>query len=237
MTQDTLAGRRFDAVLFDKDGTLFEFAATWEAWAKAFLMRVAQGDLARAADIGAQIGFDLHQGQFQPDSLVIAGTPQEVAAGLVPHLPGRSVEEIIDLLNEEAAVAPQAEAVPLVPFLDGLRGAGLRLGVATNDAEAPAMAHLAAAGVVERFDFIAGFDSGHGAKPGPGQLLAFCAAVSVAPERVVMVGDSTHDLLAGRAAGMATAAVLTGMAGPGELQPFADVVLADIGHLPGWLGL
>ena len=52
-----------------------------------------------------------------------------------------------------------------------------------------------------------------------------------------MVGDSTHDLLAGRAAGMKTAAVLTGMANEGELAPFADVVMQDIGHLPGWLGI
>ena len=50
-----------------------------------------------------------------------------------------------------------------------------------------------------------------------------------------MVGDSRHDLISGRAAGMATVAVLTGIAGAGELAPHADVVLPDIGHLPGWL--
>ena len=50
-----------------------------------------------------------------------------------------------------------------------------------------------------------------------------------------MVGDSTHDLMAGRAAGMQTLAVLTGAAGAGELAPFADHVLAHIGDIPGWL--
>jgi phosphoglycolate phosphatase len=52
-----------------------------------------------------------------------------------------------------------------------------------------------------------------------------------------MVGDSTHDLIAGRAAGMGTVAVLTGMASTSDLAPFADLVLPDIGHLPAWLGL
>jgi len=52
---------------------------------------------------------------------------------------------------------------------------------------------------------------------------------------VVMVGDSTHDLIAGRAAGMACVGVLTGTAVEGDLAPFADAVLPDIGHLPGWL--
>ena len=31
-------------IVFDKDGTLFDFAATWEAWAVAFLLRAAEGD-------------------------------------------------------------------------------------------------------------------------------------------------------------------------------------------------
>ena len=50
-----------------------------------------------------------------------------------------------------------------------------------------------------------------------------------------MVGDSRHDLIAGRAAGMQTVGVLTGMAELADLAPFADVVLPDIGHLPLWL--
>ena len=226
---------RADAILFDKDGTLFEFGTTWEAWARAFLMRATGGDAARATKVGQTIGFDLPGNRFVPDSIVIAGTPAEVAQELDPHFPDLEFPALVDLLNEEAAKAPQAEAVPLAPFLDGLRARALRLGVATNDAEAPALAHLHAAGVRDRFDFIAGFDSGHGAKPGPGQLLAFAAAVGIDPARVVMVGDSTHDLLAGRAAGMQTAGVLTGMAQAEDLWPHADTVLSDIGHLTGWL--
>jgi phosphoglycolate phosphatase len=71
----------------------------------------------------------------------------------------------------------------------------------TNDAEAPAHAHLNRAGVADLFDFVAGCDSGHGAKPAPGQLLAFARRTGLAPERVVMVGDSLHDLHAGRMPG------------------------------------
>ncbi|WP_171178244.1 HAD family hydrolase [Ruegeria sp. HKCCD8929] len=224
-----------DALLFDKDGTLFDFAATWEAFARAFLLRITQNDLDRATVVGRTIGFGMIENRFSPDSIVIAGTPSEIADALMPSLPEMEHAAIVDLINEEAARAPQAEAVPLIPFLDGLRQRGIKLGVATNDAESPALAHLGAAGIEDRFDFIAGFDSGHGAKPGPGQLLAFAAHVGVDPSRVAMVGDSTHDLKAGRAAGMVTIGVLTGLAGPEDLSPLADVVLPDIGHIPGWL--
>jgi phosphoglycolate phosphatase len=34
---------------------------------------------------------------------------------------------------------------------------------------------------------------------------------------------------------MRTVGVLTGVAGPEELAPHAEAVLADIGELPGWL--
>ncbi|MHA6262512.1 HAD family hydrolase [Arenibacterium sp. CAU 1754] len=236
MTKDQRFSNEIEAVLFDKDGTLFQFGATWESWAQAFLLRATGGDRPRATTVGHHIGFDLESRKFTRDSVVIAGTPDEVAEALVPHFPTVSREALMTLLIEEAVSAPQIEAVPLVPFLDGLRALGLRLGVATNDAEEPALAHLDRAGVRDFFDFVAGCDSGHGAKPEPGQLLAFSRQIGLEPGRVAMVGDSTHDLRAGRAAGMRTVGVLTGMAGPEDLMPFADVVLPDIGHIPGWLG-
>ncbi len=222
-------------IVFDKDGTLFDFAATWESWAKAFLLRASNGDTGQARRLGQAIGFDLDQARFDPDSIVIAGTPGQIADALLPHLPGQGRADLIAMLNQEAETAPQAEAVPLRPLLGALRARGLALGVATNDAEGPARAHLDKAGVTGLFDFIAGFDSGFGGKPGPGQLLAFAAQMGVPPHQVVMVGDSTHDLRAGRAAGMQVLGVLTGLADAQDLAPLADQVLPDIGALPGWL--
>ncbi len=94
---------------------------------------------------------------------------------------------------------------------------------------------LTGAGVIAHFDFIAGSDSGFGGKPAPGQLLAFAEALDLDPSRCAMVGDSPHDLDAGRAAGMACVAVLTGPGPADDLRPLADVVLPDIGHLRAWL--
>ena len=222
-------------LLFDKDGTLFDFASTWEAWATAFLSRLADGDRSLAQTLGARIGFDFEGAAFRPDSIVIAGTPDEVAAQLIPAVHGMSADRLIRVLNEEAERAPQSEAVPLRPLLQDLRDRGLALGVATNDAIDPALAHLARAGVRDLFDFVAGSDSGHGAKPEPGQMRAFAAETGLPVEAIVMIGDSTHDLRAGRAAGMRCIGVLTGPADRSTLAPLADVVLPDIGHLPAWL--
>lgn len=226
---------RYRGIIFDKDGTLFDFASTWEVWARTFLDRLCAGDKAAATALGASIGFDYDAMQFAPHSVVIAATPGDIVTAMLPQMPGWVAEDLLRVINEEAAEAIQEPAVPLIPFLQGLRGAGYHLGVATNDAEMPARAHLDQAGVTPLFDFIAGFDSGHGGKPAPGQLLAFTAQTGLAPEACVMVGDSAHDLHAGRAAGMACVGVLTGIAGREDLAPHADVVMPDIGGLPDWL--
>ena len=223
-----------EGLLFDKDGTLFDFRASWGRWAKDFLTRIAT-DAAHARRLGRAIGFDLDSGAFAPDSPVIAATAADIAAALQPELPGMTVAELTERIDASAGQAPMSEAVPLRPLLSALRGRGLRLGVATNDSEVPARRHLANHGITDCFDFISGYDSGHGAKPGPGMCLAFARALGLDPARVAMVGDSRHDLDAGRAAGMRVVAVLTGIAGREELEPHADVVLADIGALPGWL--
>ncbi|MFN3846619.1 MAG: HAD family hydrolase [Paracoccaceae bacterium] len=224
-----------DGVIFDKDGTLFDFRRSWGAWAQGLLTRLAN-DPAHAARMAAAIGYDLQTGEFAPDSPVIASTAHEIAMALAMHLPGQTVAQVEARINGAAAQAEMVQAVPLRPLLQALRANGLRLGLATNDTEVPARAHLAAHDLTDLFDFVAGYDSGHGAKPGPGMCLAFAHATGLDPARVAMVGDSLHDLHAGRAAGMVCVAVLTGIAPAAVLAPYADVVLLDIGGLPAWLG-
>lgn len=224
-----------DGILFDKDGTLFDFRASWGAWAKGVLQGLAADYGVDAAQLGAAIGYDYHGGQFSADSVVIAGTTAEVTEALLPHLQGQSAKAIEARLNHAAAHAPMLPAVDLRAVLGGLRARGLRLGVATNDVEASARAHVAAHGLTDLFDFIVGADSGHGAKPGPGMCLAFARQLGIDPTRAVMVGDSLHDLEAGARAGMRTVAVLTGIATAETLGPHATVVLPDIGGISGWL--
>ncbi|MDR0808733.1 MAG: HAD family hydrolase [Gemmobacter sp.] len=223
-----------DGVIFDKDGTLFDFRKSWGAWVLRLLEEVST-DPAQRATLAQVLGFDAARMDFAPDSPVIAHTAPEIAETLLPVLPGWQAGPLVDRMNELAVVVPTVEAVPLRPLLAVLKGRGLKLGLATNDTEVPARAHLARHGALDLFDFIAGYDSGHGGKPAPGQLLAFARQTGLAPGRIAMVGDSRHDLEAGRAAGMVCVAVLTGVASAEALAPHADIVLDDIGHLPDWL--
>ena len=219
-------------LLFDKDGTLFDFQASWGSWADG-LLRDLFGP--RAAEIGAVLGFDLATGRFAPSSPIIAETTDRVADILLPDLPGWEKPALLAHMTARAAATPLVEAVALAPLLDGLAGRGLALGLATNDDESSARAHLARAGVAGRFGFVAGYDSGWGGKPEAGQVRGFLDWSGLAPQEVAMIGDSLHDLHAGRGAGVVTVGVLTGPAPAAVLARHADLVLPDIGALPAGL--
>ena len=222
-------------VLFDKDGTLFDFDATWNGWAEMTLRDLAGNDDSEARALGELIGFDLGAGRYAPDSAAVAGTPQDIVRLLSPGLPGMDPNELRVRLDASAARVSLVEAAPLERVMAELVAMGFSLGVATNDAEAVARAHLSAAGVEGVFDFVAGYDSGFGAKPTPGMCLAFAEATGISPSNALMVGDSVTDLLAGRSAGMRTVAVLTGRARETDLARLASAVLPHIGYLPEWI--
>ena len=128
-------------------------------------------------------------------------------------------------------------AVPgLEEVIDRLKARGYTLGIATSDSQAGAHASLAHFGVLELMDFVAGYDSGHGQKPGPGQVHGFCAATGLVPQEVAVVGDNLHDLEMGRSAGAGlVVGVLTGTGERAHLAPHADHVLDSIAGLEALL--
>jgi phosphoglycolate phosphatase len=222
-------------LLFDKDGTLFDFQTTWGAWTASLFLELTGGDEARAARLALRLGYDMEAKRFHKDSVIISHTADEVARAIGTVLEGWDSDDLLAHVNRTAALVEQVPPVPLVPLFETMRARGMRLGIATNDAQAPARAHLDRAGVTHLLDFIAGYDSGFGAKPETGMQRAFCEATGLKAQNVLMVGDSAHDLLSGRAAGMGTVGVLTGVLDRGELAPHADIVLDHIGEIPVWL--
>ncbi|MCO4809451.1 MAG: HAD family hydrolase [Planktomarina temperata] len=222
-------------VIFDKDGTLFDFQSTWGIWTAQVLARIAGSDEALLQQLAEALGYDTQTRRVQPGSVIVAATPMDIAAVVKDCIPALSQTQICDWLNEEAKTAPQVLVTDLHRLTAELRRINLGLCVMTNDAETPARAHLASVQASDLFDFVIGSDSGFGAKPQAAPLLALADKMEIPAAACVMVGDSTHDLRAGRAAGMRAVAVLTGLAEADELAPLADAVLPDVSHLPAWI--
>lgn len=224
-------------VIFDKDGTLFDFQSTWGIWTAQVLARIAGSDEALLQQLAEALGYDTQTRRVQPGSVIVAATPMDIAAVVKDCIPALSQTQICDWLNEEAKTAPQVLVTDLHRLTAELRRINLGLCVMTNDAEAPARTHLASVQASGLFDFVIGSDSGFGAKPQAAPLLALADKMEIPAAACVMVGDSTHDLRAGRAAGMRAVAVLTGLAEADELAPLADAVLPDVSHLPAWISV
>ena len=88
--------------------------------------------------------------------------------------------------------------------LDGLRqmaAAGLQLACLTNKPGAFARPLLAAKGLDGFFSQVFGGDAFARKKPDPLPLLATCQALGTAPAQTLMIGDSSNDVQAARAAG------------------------------------
>lgn len=219
------------AILFDKDGTLFDFQKSWSPWAAAVIARLSQDDTSVAHAVAEVLGFDIAEGQFLPNSFAVSSTPEEQIERLMPIFPHLSADDILTRMMSKMDVAVPVPVRDLTKTLDRFKARDIKMGVVTNDFEQTACTHLQHTGVRDAFDVVIGFDSGFGGKPAPDGCVAAARALGVAPAKTMMVGDSLHDLHAGRAAGMLTVGVLTGTAQRSELTPWADVVVQDISDI------
>lgn len=89
----------------------------------------------------------------------------------------------------------------VVPGLRALRDAGLKLACLTNKPTNFAKPLLEAKGLSEFFAVVFGGDLFERKKPDPLPLLKTCEALGSEPARTVVVGDSSNDARAARAAG------------------------------------
>lgn len=226
------------AILFDKDGTLIDFSATFNPATLQVLKVICEGDESKIKAAAEVLDFDLANEEIGADSIIVAGCGLDIAAAVSPVL-GIPADEAfgsrIDRLFGEICLHTVSPLPGIPDALKALHIDRLRLGIATNDSQANATAQMTTLGIHSLFDSIFGADSGHGAKPHPGMITAFANSCGVECDHVVMVGDSVHDLEAGRAAGVIVCGVETGPASRSQLEPHADIVLGSVADLPEWL--
>jgi phosphoglycolate phosphatase len=126
----------------------------------------------------------------------------------------------------------------VVDGLAALQAAGLRLACLTNKPTAFARPLLETKGLAPFFDHVFGGDAFPRKKPDPLPLIETCKALGGEPARTLMVGDSSNDAAAARAAGCPV--VLVGY-GYNHGEPVAavdcDAVIGRLTELPALLGL
>lgn len=132
----------------------------------------------------------------------------------------------------ESKVAVDTVLYPgVIETLDILTSQGWTLAVCTNKPERAARLLLAALGVADRFAAIGGGDSFPTHKPDPGHLRGTIAAAGGTPERTLMIGDHTNDVLTAKGCGVPAIFAGWGYGRPG-MEKDAVAVAAQFSALP-----
>ena len=213
-------------VLFDLDGTLIDSAP----------------DLAGAAnDLRAEHGLaPLPYAALRPMVGSGARGMVGVAFGQAPGDAGFEALRDAFLARYAQRLLVQTRVFDCVaPLLDQLDALGLAWGIVTNKAMRFTAPIVAGLGLDLRAAAVIGGDSTPLSKPHPEPLLEAARRAGVSPQHCVYVGDDHRDVVAGRAAGMATLAAAWGYLGQGEpVQAWgADAILATPNQLLQWLQL
>jgi phosphoglycolate phosphatase len=228
-----------ELVIFDKDGTLIDFYAMWDGWARELGIRLdGAARLPVSGDVFRAIGFDPTTGHIAAGGPLAASTMSGIE-DLIARVLRRwcpsaaAARRVVETAWFEPD--PVASAVPLtdLPVLLGsLRARGLRIALATNDDRGSTERMLAGLGLGGLVDAISCADDGLAVKPAPDAVRALAERVGVAVGRTAVVGDLPVDLLMARAAGAGLAVgVLSGIGSREELEPLADAVLRSVAEL------
>ena len=98
-------------IVFDKDGTLFDFHRTWAAFNARLIADLAGGDAERAAALAEALGFDLEEPRFLPDSPMIAGTIEVVIEAVGRILPELDEALVVRQVRDGSHAITPVEAV------------------------------------------------------------------------------------------------------------------------------
>jgi phosphoglycolate phosphatase len=228
-------------VLFDKDGTLLDYARTWIPINHEVALAAARGDRALADTLLIAGGHDPKSDHVTPGSALAAAGADGIAACFAKVLGARTPPQLEATIKQIFADGGGRTAVLIegvATAVEAMKAHGVVVGLATNDSVGGMHASLKRVGMLETFSFLVAADSGHGAKPGPGMALAFAHASGIAPEHLAAVGDATHDLEMAKQAGYGLKiAVLSGTGTHADLSPHADVVLQSVCDLPALLAV
>ena len=205
--KDRVKAGGFDAAIIDLDGTMVD----------------TMGDFAVA------INLMLHDMGFSPVDravveLLVGKGSEHLVNSVLNHALRQQIRGLV-AINNEANKASQASLLfdtafasyqrhyraingehaaiypGVVSGLLGLQRAGLKLACLTNKPLVFAQALLRLKGLDGFFTLVFGGDSFERKKPDPLPLLKTCDALGVLPARTLMVGDSSNDAHAARAAG------------------------------------
>lgn len=186
-------------VVFDLDGTL---ADTIELIVESY-----------------QHAFRTVLGAEEDEAVIRSWIGRTLITAFRAHAPGHADELYAEYLRWNAANTERLLRgyAGISELLRELTAAGLRLGVATSKRRASARQAMELLGIAPFLPVLVALEDTDAHKPDPEPVLLAVERLGGRPPQAVYVGDAVVDVLAGKAAGMATVAVTWGAGRPDAL--------------------
>jgi phosphoglycolate phosphatase len=215
---------RFDCITFDWDGTLFDSTAIIVRCIQAAVVEVGG---VRPTD--AQAAYVIGLGLMQ----ALAHAAPDVPKEKYPQL-GEAYRKQWALHVDDISFFPGT-----MPMLQALQARGQKLAVATGKSrrglDEVLQRSLDGVKLSALFDASRTADQTAG-KPDPLMLHELMEQLDVRPERMLMIGDTTHDLLLARNAGVASVGVSFGAHAHEAFAPYSPLFVAhSMQELHAWL--
>ena len=220
MTDSPDRPRRFDLVVFDWDGTLFD--------STALIVRSIQ---AACADLGLPVPDD------ERASWVIGLSLRAAMQHAAPTITEAQIPAMVDRYRFHYLARQHDLALfpGVLDMLHALKGRNHWLAVATGKSRAGLDEALHAAELRGMFDGTRTADETR-PKPDPQMFHELMRQFGADLDRTLMIGDTTHDLQLAANAGTPSVAVAYGAHAPSEFATHSPlVVAASVAELAAWL--
>jgi len=220
MTDSPDRPRRFDLVVFDWDGTLFDSTAL-----------IVHSIQAACADLGLPVPDD------ERASWVIGLSLRAAMQHAAPTLTEAQLPAMVDRYRFHYLARQHDLALfpGVLEMLGALKRRHHWLAVATGKSRAGLDEALRAVALRGVFDGTRTADETR-SKPDPQMLHELMRQFGADPDRTLMIGDTTHDLQLAANAGAASLAVAYGAHAPSEFATHSPLAVAgSVAELAAWL--
>ena len=208
--------KKIDAVLFDFDGTLVNI--------KIDFVRMRQDVLSLGVEYGVSPKSDIYVLEAIDEIFNTLLAKDEILASKFK----KQAKQI--LIDIELDAVPTSICYPNADkTLEILKNKGIKVGIVTRNCRLAVLKPSETAGFI--YDVLLTRDDVKKVKPDPQHLWDALNLLEADRERSIMVGDHPMDILAGKKAGMKTAAVLTTKTEDDFKSVEPDIVLNNVSEI------